>query len=209
MQKPGCPGLVTRRVTNLTGVVLDSGQPRSGRGQLVTHCVTNSIAQEIRIRKKELSEKFKIRSAISNAKVPLKPLREPDNQFLTISGFSMSPLLLFHDLPSNQPVGDHLGRINRTSNARPCRFENLPNALIERWLLFLRMRSCLSNTELRRHDHTGPLLRHLEKQQIRQLLRALSACLHRQAVLSRPKDSRHLPARLPGGPLRQTGRASR
>src|SRR6266545_3936700 len=63
------------------------------------------------------------------------------------------------------------------------------------------MQRCLINVSGNRRRLVEPrpalLVRHLEEKKKRQLLGALSACPHRQAVLSPPKHNRRTTTRLP------------
>ena len=78
-----------------------------------------------------MSDELQIVHGITGPEIGLKPLGKILKERLAIPRPLLTLLFFFNDFPTDQPIGDNLSRINRTSNARPGRFQYLSDALVK------------------------------------------------------------------------------
>jgi hypothetical protein len=89
------------------------------------------VAHEARVFPVKLPDELQIIDRIARPEIDLKPLGEILQQSLPIPSSLSTLLLLLDDLPTDQPVCDDLGCIDRTSDAGAHRLENLANAIVD------------------------------------------------------------------------------
>src|SRR3989442_1667474 len=95
------------------------------------HYVTNLSRQEVPVFNIELPEPAQVGAGVTGAKISGQSAGQILEQGFAITCFPLSPLLLLHNLPSNQPISDDLSCIHCARYTRACCLQYYANPPIQ------------------------------------------------------------------------------